>query len=734
MAVIGSPDITEHEFASRRGAQTSAAAQIKAALKRLDLLLAKGVAAAQAAYGPHAGKDGYRGLYIGPDDVAHILSREPGASLTGNKPDERATRPDLMPPPGPAGPFAALKKRFALRRFDLNLILLALAPELDTRYERLYAFLQDDVTRKRPSVDLAFALLCPSLAAKIDARRHLNPAAPLLRHHLIELIEDPAQPRSPLIKKYLKVDDRIVAFLCAEPAIDARLLPGVRHRVPQTALQSLVLPGLQAKRVAQLAREAHANRRRTVFYFQGSYGVGKQTCAEALCRELGLGLLKVDLGVLLADEATSPDLITALIEREACLQNSAVYWTGFDHLLEEKHHLWLATFLRALETGPRLTFLSGNKTWEPAGVLHAVPFTRVRFDVPAYRHRLKLWRTLLNGSRPEGQSLALETIANKFRLSGGQIKDAVATAQNLARWRKPEQALPDMQDIHAACRLQSNRNLATLAQNVRPRFGWDDIVLPADPLAQLKTISIHVRQRAQVLENWGFDRKLALGKGVNALFAGPSGTGKTMAADIIANELALELYKIDLSTVISKYIGETEKNLAKIFDEAETSNAVLFFDEADALFGKRSEVKDSHDRYANIETSYLLQRMEEYQGVSILATNLRQNMDDAFVRRIAFTIHFPMPEAPSRLAIWQKIWPPETPRDATVDLEYLAENFRFAGGNIKNIALAAAYLAAEDGQPVAMRHLVRTTREELLKMGKACVKGDFGKYYEMLGI
>jgi SpoVK/Ycf46/Vps4 family AAA+-type ATPase len=196
--------------------------------------------------------------------------------------------------------------------------------------------------------------------------------------------------------------------------------------------------------------------------------------------------------------------------------------------------------------------------------------------------------------------------------------------------------------------------------------------------------------------------------------------------------LALDLYKIDLSVVISKYIGETEKNLAQIFNEAETANAILFFDEADALFGKRSEVKDSHDRYANIEISYLLQKMEEYEGVSILTSNLRQNMDDAFVRRVAFTVHFPLPEEPSRLAIWQKIWPSDTPREPDLDFEFLARHFRFSGGNIKNIALAAAYLAAEDGQIVTMRQLIRATKEELLKMGKACVKSDFGKYYEML--
>jgi SpoVK/Ycf46/Vps4 family AAA+-type ATPase len=222
----------------------------------------------------------------------------------------------------------------------------------------------------------------------------------------------------------------------------------------------------------------------------------------------------------------------------------------------------------------------------------------------------------------------------------------------------------------------------------------------------------------RVLGTWGFDRKLSQGKGVNVLFAGPSGTGKTMAAEIIANELGLDLYKIDLSGIVSKYIGETEKNLDRIFRAAENANAILFFDEADALFGKRSEVRDSHDRYANLEISYLLQKMEAYAGIAILATNLRQNLDDAFVRRLAFTVHFPFPDETSRRRVWAGIWPAETPLAADVDLAFLARQFKLSGGNIKNIALAAAFLAAEDGGRVTMAHLLQATRREYQKLGK----------------
>ena len=267
-----------------------------------------------------------------------------------------------------------------------------------------------------------------------------------------------------------------------------------------------------------------------------------------------------------------------------------------------------------------------------------------------------------------------------------------------------------------------------MARKIAPHYTWGDIVLPADRLQQLHEICNQVKYRARVYDEWGFDRKLSLGKGLNVLFAGPSGTGKTMAAEVLAGELGLDLYKIDLSTVVSKYIGETEKNLAHIFDEAETSNAILFFDEADALFGKRSEVHDSHDRYANIEISYLLQRMEEYDGVAILATNLHKNMDEAFVRRMHFTVEFPFPDQTNRLRIWEKIWPAATPRAPGLDLDLMARCLQITGGSIRNIALAAAFLAADDGQVVNMSHLVRATQREYQKMGKVVVDGEFGEY------
>jgi SpoVK/Ycf46/Vps4 family AAA+-type ATPase len=253
----------------------------------------------------------------------------------------------------------------------------------------------------------------------------------------------------------------------------------------------------------------------------------------------------------------------------------------------------------------------------------------------------------------------------------------------------------------------------------------------------LQEIYEQVKHRSLVYEKWGFERKIALGKGLNVVFAGPSGTGKTMSAEIIASGLHMDLYKIDLSTVVSKYIGETEKNLERIFTEAGESNAILFFDEADSIFGKRSEVKDAHDRYANIETGYLLQKMEEYEGIVVLATNLRKNLDDAFVRRMHFIIEFPFPEEEDRFEIWRRVFPTTVPLSSSVDLHFMARQFKIAGGNIKNIALASAFLAASDNSSPAapiieMAHLIRATRREFQKMGKLCTQTDFGPYFSLL--
>ena len=621
-----------------------------------------------------------------------------------------------------------LTRLFRLTPVDVDVLLVCLAPELDLRYERLYAYLQDDVTKKRPSVDLVLNLLCPSFEGKLEARQRFVDSAPLIDQRLVHLFDDPSQHRPPLLSRYLKLDDRLVNYLLDDDRIDVRLAAYAGTTPPQSTLDKLLLPAETKHRLTLLARNAHSGEKATVLLFQGPYGVGKQATAAALCREQGLNLLTIDLNRLGNADQSEFEKTVGLAAREAFLTGAALYWDGIDVVFAEGKDAWRDVLLRRLAGCPGMSFLAGETAWEPASNLREISFARIEFQRPEAAERAQLWTEALNDDHPEGTGVDTLELAGKFRFTGGQIRDAAASARNLARWRNPEDVRITIDDLNAACRLHSNQKLAVLARKITPRYGWDDIVLPVDQGSRLREICNHVKYRAVVYEQWGFGRKLALGKGLNVLFSGPPGTGKTMAADIIAGALALDLYKIDLSSVVSKYIGETEKNLAKIFAEAESSNAILFFDEADALFGRRSEVRDAHDRYANIEISYLLQRVEEYEGVVILATNRNKDMDEAFVRRLHFIIEFPFPAEADRQRIWQGIWPSETPLGPDLDLDLMARRFEIAGGNIRNIAVAAAFLAADDGGTVTMRHLVRAIRREYQKMGKVVAEEEFGGY------
>ena len=378
----------------------------------------------------------------------------------------------------------------------------------------------------------------------------------------------------------------------------------------------------------------------------------------------------------------------------------------------------MRTLARLVDEYGQLTFLAGECPWSLPGVFAQDIFYAVELGMPDVPLRQAAWERALQRFPSPHRQVWAQQLASQFRLTPGQIQAAAAwVAQRRAMTHDGAEVTRDA--LYAACRHQSYHKLTELAFKIEPHYTWDDLVLPGDRREQLQELCDQVVHRQRVYGDWGFARKLAQGRGISALFAGPSGTGKTMAAEVMAHALQLDLYKIDLSGVVNKYIGETEKNLAKIFHEAEASNAILFFDEADALFGKRTKISDAHDRYANIETSYLLQRMEAYEGIVILATNLRENMDEAFTRRIKFIVDFPFPDATSRKLIWQTHFPHETPVSADLDYDWLAQQFQITGGNIKNIVLSAAFCAAANGGTVDMTHVLHGTRREFEKIGKS---------------
>jgi len=690
------------------------------ALRRLDRLLEGAIDAAEAVHGPGAASDPYRGLYVSSDEMERLLAREPGVPtlwIGASAFDDGS--PELA---GEGTRLAWLASTYNLSLFDLDVILIALAPEIDLRYERLYAYLQDDVTRRRPTVDLALNLLCSSADERLAQRVHFAPEAPLVHHGLLHLLPDPNHPQPPLLAHYLKLDDQITRFLLGQSGLDPRLVPCGELVEPADSLESLPLSAERKRALSASVVEAWTGGWPLSLYFHGLPGAGKRRTAEALAGEIGAPLLAVDLSQAVAAGVNFQQTLR-LAFREAWFADALLYLDGVDALLDDEGATRRTQLLDALAQSDGVTIMGGTAPWVPS-FRHPIGVLAIPFPIPGFMEQRDCWEAELTAASVAPGEHDLVALAGRFRLTPGQVSEAVAVACNRAHWRAATQ--PETGDFYAAARAQSGHDLAALACKIEPIYTWDDIVLPDDTLAQLHEICQRVARRHHVLGEWGFDRKLSLGKGVTALFAGPSGTGKTMSAEIIAGELQLDLYKIDLSGVVSKYIGETEKNLDRIFAAAENANAILLFDEADALFGKRSEVRDSHDRYANIEISYLLQKMEEYDGTAILSTNLRHNLDESFVRRLAFTVYFPFPDEESRRRIWAGIWPEQTPLAGDVDLDDLARRFRLSGGNIKNVALAGAYLASADGGTVTMDHLFHATRREYQKMGKALSEAELG--------
>jgi len=685
--------------------------ELRAALARLDEVLRGAVQRAQAAFGAGAETDPHRGLYVDDDEAARLLARAPGAPLFGSN-----DTPSLA---GDGSAFALLADVLELDSFDLDVVVIALAPELDLRYERLYAYLQDDVTRRRPSVDLALHLLCASADARIAARSRFEPDAPLVRHAVVDLVAEPGQVEPPLIARAVKLDERVVRHLLGHDGADGRLDGVCRLIVPETSFDELDLAPETARILSGLGERLRDERASLRLVFEGPAGIGKRRAAEALARTAGGLLLTLDVGAALASEMPFPRLLQLAL-RDARLHDAVLYVGGAERLHGDGHAADEAALANALaeHDGTVVVARPAQASADPPPRFATVPFA-----LPTRSTRRARWSAELASARVELDDRELDALADRFRLTPEQIADAASAVPHEAL--RAGGGAPTGDDVFAAARAQSRVGLDGLGHRIRPHYRWDDIVLPEDRRRQLEEIVNHVRYRARVYDDWGFDRKLALGKGLNVLFAGPSGTGKTMAAEIVAGELGLDLYKIDLSATVSKYIGETEKNLARVFAAAERANAILFFDEADALFGKRSEVRDAHDRYANIEIGYLLQRMEEYDGVAVLATNLRRNMDDAFVRRMHVTVEFSLPDESDRRRIWESIWPDATPRDAGLDLAAAARRFELSGGHIRNIALAAAFLAAADGQVVSMEHLMRATQREYQKMGKVVNAGEF---------
>jgi AAA+ superfamily predicted ATPase len=590
-----------------------------------------------------------------------------------------------------------LAQLFDLSAFERDLLILCAGLEFDGSWGSLCARAQGDSHKIYPTFSLALAVLPEANWAA------LTPAAPLRRWRLVEIGAGHALTASPL-----RIDERILHYLAGIEQGEERLV-GIAQELPSAG--ALVPSHQEIARQMAIAwmSASQEGRRLPILQLCGADSSTKRAIAVRTCEDLGLKLHAIAADAL-PNEMAQLNLIRCLCEREWLLGDRALTIECDRVDLQE----WtkegaIARFIEALDCP---VILSSRDRF--CGLNAPL----MSFDIypPSYDEQRVLWRTVLGETLPEPNG-GIEHLISHFTLTSDGIQSAYLKARSLDRHSGEDDGDRGdrfQQQLWQVCRVQARPRLDELAQRIDSAATWDDLILPDKERKVLREIAAHVRQRAKVYETWGFASKSRRGLGIGALFAGASGTGKTMAAEVLAGELKLDVYRIDLSSVVSKYIGETEKNLRRVFDAAEGGGAILLFDEADALFGKRSEVKDSHDRHANIEVSYLLQRMEAYRGLAILTTNLKSSLDQAFLRRLRFVVQFPFPDSNQRAEIWQRIFPRETPTEG-LDFGKLSR-LSVAGGNIRNIALNAAFLAAEANEPVRMQHLLQAAKSEYTKM------------------
>ncbi|MEU6394384.1 ATP-binding protein [Streptomyces sp. NPDC046939] len=666
-------------------------------LRKVEERVRQAVAARRA--GDPDPDDPYRGQYLTPDAVARILDEPVVPGLPAPPPDES--------PPGSV--LGRLVRDFGLAPLDVDLLLVALAPDVDARFERLYGYLNDDLTRRRPTVGLALELCGHSGLS--GARFRLAPGAPLLAGGLMEVTE----PQRPPLSRLLVVPDRVTGHLLGDPGPDARLLPVLG--------EDTVDPAVDAVQVRQAAAAAVSG---TGHVHLRARGGAPEGLAGAALRAAGRRPLVLDAAALARRPGDLPEL-AATAAREARLTGAGVVLGPLEALPDqpsERAHA-LRTWCAALSGVPLFTY--GGQGWDPDWAARTPVTLTVTGASPG--QQATRWRYALEAaseeSAPEADVEALARAVAAHRLDSGQLRRA---AQAAVRAAALAGRAVSSGDLRAAVRAQNSAGLARLARRVEPAVGWDDLVLPPPTRRGLRELALRARHRDQVLGQWGMRPGGGRGHGVIALFAGESGTGKTMSAEVVAADLGMDLYVVDLSTVVDKYIGETEKNLERIFTEASAVNAVLLFDEADAIFGKRSEVKDARDKHANIESAYLLQRMESFDGIAILTTNLRANLDEAFTRRLDVVADFPLPDQTQRLALWERCLGERLPRADDLDLAFCADRFELAGGSIRSCAVTAAYLAAESGTPLTMAQVVTAVAQEYRKLGRLVLESEFGPH------
>ncbi|THE64832.1 ATP-binding protein [Salinadaptatus halalkaliphilus] len=618
-----------------------------------------------------------------------------------------------------------LRLRNLVDAFDLqpphrDVLVVALLPDLDPGVTDAMTGLTDELSTSRPTVGLCADLFADSPAVFASAVRLLFDESPLVDADLVTLKRSD-DPSASLLETDVAVDDRIRSYLLDSDGIDPTLQT---HLERETRIQDqpltiadadasledlLIAPACRADLEALPDPDGRGRR----VYLHGPAGAGMHRAVEAVCESDRL--LRADLRAVLAADALEA------VVREARLLGLPLVLHHADQAVADADQSLEAIVHRVgdLETG---LYVVGRESWTPSNRRDRTLDAIREFSRPTIAQRREFWADRADSLPAD---IDPERLASTFDLTQGQLEAALTTARTLAA-----DGEPTVDDVRAGCRAQSSDALEDLAQHIEPDLSWDDIKLGAETRRQLETLEAHVTNRGRIYDDWGF-RDRDKNAGVVALFKGLPGTGKTMAAEVLANEVGMDVYKIDLSSVVSKYIGETEENLEEIFQAAEQSNAILLFDEADSIFGDRAEVSDATDRYANVEVNYLLQRIEHYDGIIVLTTNYAQNIDTAFSRRITHTIRFEKPDAAIRRAIWGSIFPPSMPVE-DIDTEWLAD-FEYSGGTIDKLAKHIAIYAAEaDAETITMRHVVEALEQYKRDRNSRIQASEFEPYLEYL--
>lgn len=555
--------------------------------------------------------------------------------------------------------------------------------------------------------------LVQGLGKKDDVDSCFWPGSPLMRYFFLSRKRDD--------KQYLVLDDRMLVFLQGNVGGYAPF-DFLWDRIDPSEERNILLGKGPVSAMEDFYGKAPLQKP-VWFHLYGKTGIGKKSRILEFCRNKNRSLLILDAGIL--TEENQELLGDAL--RECRIYGA---WLLIENLRDD----WFAPsfhrkkWMEWMGKEAGVLFTLGEKTLHPGDYAENFAFMETELPMPSYEESCKLWEYMLKECA--GEEILPEEWAGKFVFTPGQIKEAIRQAMQYACREGRE--LLNRSDLQKGCYYFLSDGMGKKAVKIPAGFTWEELILPAYQKQKLRDACNQASLQKWMYAKWGFDRKITYGRGISIVFAGPPGTGKTMAAQIMASELCLDLYRVELPAVVSKFIGETEKNLEEIFEQAKKSQVILFFDEADVLFSKRTEVRDSNDKYSNMEAAFLLQKMEEYEGVTVLATNFLQNFDEAFKRRMKFIIDFPFPEESQRLRLWHQAFPREMPLGEEPDYEFLAAAFELSGSNIKNVVLHAAFLAAAEGKTVTMRHLIAGIRNEYAKSGKTLGKSQLGQYYMLL--